>query len=585
MFLGIITLLTALVISGVAAYYSIVGLTAIFAAAFWPIVIMGTALEVGKVVSTVWLHYNWERASLKIKAYLVPAVIILMIITSLGIFGFLSRAHLEQTTPAGDVQEQVALFDEKIRIQRDNIADARSLLTQLDKAVADLSVGEGRELRRQDGTTYTQSAAERALSVRRSQARDRAALTKQIEEAQAEIVKLQEAKAPVASKLRKVEAEVGPIKYVAALIYGDEADHNMLEAAVRWVIIIIVVVFDPLAIVLILAATTSIDWAREARSKKKEEEAANSFVENDALKAQVTELEHHIDELQECLKEAHSALEAEIERSSQFVAEKTAALANKEELVNNINEVLAEVNARLQAISTTNEVLEADLQRTIVLNEQYQARLSDTDKRLTNVTSQYEELQEKYNSAVSDLDLLRQALEEMMAEPDPVVEPEPIPEPTPEPIPDPVVELTPEPVVEPEPIPEPVIEPEPVVDLTTPEPEPVAQPEPTLVEPYHRPPNVRMRNADFGVTFPKNPSVGDMFVRVDYNPNRLFKWAGTKWIEIDKSTTDSYTYDDRYINLLIKKLESGEYNVEDLNDAEKARIEEVLAKGTNNGKN
>ena len=255
MILTNIMFVVALALSAIAAFYSIVGLTAIFAAAVIPIVVMGTILEVAKVVVTLWLHEYWRQCRLLMKMYLVPAVFVLMVITSMGIFGFLSKAHLDQTVPTGDVAAQVQLIDEKITNERDNIANARTLLAQLDKAVLDISNAPDREV---NGRTI--SSAERALQVRRQQAQDRARLTATIEASQARIVKLQEEKAPFAKDLRKIEAEVGPIKYIAALIYGDNPDANLLEKAVRWVIIILVIVFDPLAIMMLLAATESRGW-------------------------------------------------------------------------------------------------------------------------------------------------------------------------------------------------------------------------------------------------------------------------------------------------------------------------------------
>lgn len=267
MFLTYAMLLVALCLSAVAAFYSIIGLTAIFAAAVVPIIIMGSILEIAKVTVTIWLHEYWSQCKRTMKLYLVPAVFTLMVLTSMGIFGFLSKAHLDQTVPAGDIVAQVGLFDEKIKNERDTISNARTLLAQLDRAVNDISSGPDKEIKLRNGETQVQTAAERALQVRRQQARDRAALIKTIEEAQARIVKLQEERAPIASEARKVEAEVGPIKYVAALIYGDQTDVTMLERAVRWVIILIVAVFDPLAIMMLLAATESMKWERERRAQ------------------------------------------------------------------------------------------------------------------------------------------------------------------------------------------------------------------------------------------------------------------------------------------------------------------------------
>ena len=254
MIFGYALLFVALLISSVAAFYSIAGLTAIFAAAFWPIVIMGGVLEIGKIATTVWLHKYWDRVAVQFKLYLVPAIAILMLITSMGIFGFLSKAHLDQAVPAGDISSQVQIFDDKIKTERDNIEGARKALKQMDAQVDE-------KLSR----TTDDRGAERAVQIRRNQSKERTALQNEISSAQKKISSLQEQRAPIASQARKVEAEVGPIKYIAALIYGDNPDANLLEKAVRWVIILIVLVFDPLALVLILAADQTFEWHRPKR--------------------------------------------------------------------------------------------------------------------------------------------------------------------------------------------------------------------------------------------------------------------------------------------------------------------------------
>jgi len=261
MIFGYVLLLIALTISAVAAFYSIAGLTAIFAAAFWPIVVMGSVLELGKIVTTVWLHKYWDRAALQFKLYLVPAIAILMLITSMGIFGFLSKAHLDQAVPAGDISSQVQIFDDKIKTERDNIEAARKALKQMDAQVDE-------KLSR----TTDDKGAERAVQIRRSQSRERTTLQNEIATAQKKISALQEQRAPIASQARKVEAEVGPIKYIAALIYGDNPDAGLLEKAVRWVIILIVLVFDPLALVLILAADQTFEWHRPRKRLPIDEE-------------------------------------------------------------------------------------------------------------------------------------------------------------------------------------------------------------------------------------------------------------------------------------------------------------------------
>ena len=260
-----LTLLVALSLSSVAAWYSIIGLTAIFAGAVIPVIIMGGILEVGKITTTVWLRKYWGRASWLLKLYLVPSVLALALLTSMGIFGFLSKAHMEQGINTGDSQAKLSLYDEKIKTQRDNIELARKALTQMDNQV-------DQRLSRGD----SENSAERAVQIRRQQAGERTKLQKEIGDAQKEIAKLNEERAPIAAENRKIEAEVGPIKYIAALIYGDNADNSTLEAAVRWVIILLVIVFDPLAIALVLAANASKEW-----DKEKEDEEGDSPLGNE----------------------------------------------------------------------------------------------------------------------------------------------------------------------------------------------------------------------------------------------------------------------------------------------------------------
>ena len=265
MFLSLITLAVALSLSVIAAYYSIAGLTAIFAAAVVPIMIMGSILELAKVVVTIWLHEYWSRARWLMKLYLVPAVLMLMLITSMGIFGFLSKAHSDQNLVSGDVTAKIAIYDEKIKIEKDNIDVNRKSLKQLDEAVDQVM-----------GRSSDEKGADKAVAVRRSQQKERQRLLVEIAESQKHITALSEQRAPIAAEVRKVEAEVGPIKYIAALIYGDNPDANVLERAVRWVIILLVCVFDPLAIMMLLAATESLKWARD-KPKEKEEVSEDGY--------------------------------------------------------------------------------------------------------------------------------------------------------------------------------------------------------------------------------------------------------------------------------------------------------------------
>lgn len=261
MALAWLLLLSGLVISSVAIFYSVTGLAAIFSAAVIPIIIMGGSLEVGKIVTALWLHKYWKKAPFLMKSYLVIAVFVLMLITSLGIFGFLSKAHNDQILVTGDIDSQIALYDEQINIERENIENSRKLIKQLDDVVIKKTEQEGREFKDKNNNTVKEDVAERALQIRRSQAKDRARLTKDIEIAQTKIIEIQQKKAPIASEARKVEAEVGPIKYVAKFIYGD-ADQNLLEKAVTWMILTIIFVFDPLAILLLLASQWTFGWLK-----------------------------------------------------------------------------------------------------------------------------------------------------------------------------------------------------------------------------------------------------------------------------------------------------------------------------------
>jgi hypothetical protein len=252
MILAYLLLLTGLTISAVAIYYSVVGLTAIFSAAAIPIIIMGSALEVGKLVCASWLKANWERAPRFMKIYMTIAVVVLMFITSMGIFGFLSKAHNDQNLVSGDVQSKIAIYDEKIKTARENIEADRKQLKQMDDAVDQI-------MARSDDA----KGADKANAVRKSQQKDRVSLAKDIEANQKTISQLNDESAPIRAENRKVEAEVGPIKYIAAFIYGANPDASLLEQAVTWIIILIVIVFDPLAVIMLLASQMTFAWTKE----------------------------------------------------------------------------------------------------------------------------------------------------------------------------------------------------------------------------------------------------------------------------------------------------------------------------------
>ena len=241
-----LTLLTALGLSGVAAYYSVIGLAQIFPGSFWPVVIMGSILEISKLVTVSWLYRNWRECPFLIKSYLSIAVVILMLITSMGIFGFLSKAHLEHSADNAPLVDKIALLDEKIKTEKENVESNRKAIKQYDEVV-DQTMGRSTD----------EKGADKAQAIRRSQQKDRARILQEIQQSQATIAKYSEERAPLSTELKKIEADIGPIKYIAALAYG-EATNDIIDKAVRLVILLIIVVFDPLAILLIIAYNMSI---------------------------------------------------------------------------------------------------------------------------------------------------------------------------------------------------------------------------------------------------------------------------------------------------------------------------------------
>ena len=236
-------LLSGLCLSSAAAYYSIAGLIAIFPGAVLPITLMGGSLEFAKIVTATYLFKSGKHISKFMRIYMTIAVVILMIITSMGIFGFLSKAHSEQGAVTGDAQSKIAIYDEKLKTAKEAIESDRNQLRQMDAAVDQVMA-----------RSTTEQGADKANSIRKSQQRDRAALAKDIETNQKIIVHLNDESAPLRADLRKIEVEVGPIKYIAELIYGNDAK-NHFDDAVRSVIILLVIVFDPLAVMLLISAT------------------------------------------------------------------------------------------------------------------------------------------------------------------------------------------------------------------------------------------------------------------------------------------------------------------------------------------
>ena len=257
----IIVFLSAISISVIAAGYSIAGLTALFAGAVVPIIAMGSALEVGKLVAASWLYNNWRNKFVpqSLKFYLTFATIVLVFITSMGIFGFLSKAHLDQVQPTASNEIRVELIQTQIDQQNTIISRSQNTLSLLDKT-----------LEKYIDMEYVT----RGLKEREKQKSERDALNLAISNAIDEISKLTLAKSALELQQEKIEAEVGPIKYIAELIYGDTAkDH--FDEAVRWVIIVLIFVFDPLAVLLLIAANISLRTRREGQEEVKNTKKVN----------------------------------------------------------------------------------------------------------------------------------------------------------------------------------------------------------------------------------------------------------------------------------------------------------------------
>jgi hypothetical protein len=475
-----LTLFVALCISAIAAYYSVLGLSTIFAGALIPIIVMGTILEIAKIVTTVWLHHFWDRAGFAIRTYLTGAVIALAFLTSMGIFGLLSKAHSDQGLVSGDVQAQLSLIDEKIRTQRENIDLARRALEQMNAQV-DQRLARGE----------SEAGAERAVQIRRQQAPERAKLQREIADAQKAIATLNEERAPIAAKNRKVEAEVGPIKYIAALIYGDNPDSNLLERAVRWVTIMIVIVFDPLAIILILAANNSLRWERENRTREHQPELAPMHVADVSEPPSAEEIQ-----------EPEHAEPTENYSQGNYSINYTLGPINIKQ-PEQTPELEPEVNVEEPAVPTwPTEWREAEpIAETTKPAEEIETMGVTKAAELFHPNEQYV----TYNGKVMSIEALRGM-------------------------------------------------------------------RPDLVLSANSPENEIL----FGSRFPDSARAGDLYIRVDQIPHRVFKFNSVKWVEIDKQNNTTYLQNIAYVQHLISKIDTGEIDPDDLSPAEQDEVANYL---------
>ena len=501
MILAWLLLLTGLTLSSVAIYYSVVGLTAIFSAAAVPIMIMGVSLEVAKLVCATWIKQYWTQVPRLMKTYMVTAVVLLMLITSMGIFGFLSKAHNDQNLVSGDVQSKIAIYDEKIRTARDNIEANRKALKQMDEAVDQVM-----------GRSTDEKGADKAVAIRNGQKRDRAAIAKDIEANQRIIATLNDEAAPIRAEVRKVEAEVGPIKYIAAFLYGVTPDAGMLEKAVTWIIITIVVVFDPLAVIMLLAAQMTFAWRRAEGDWVHDKDGTIVSV---TPGTKITDDEAAMDISAEDIPgiTTRPFTQAEIDALNKPIVDEAITVEKYAENNPPINESI---------ISTEPTIQELD---------------SDVGKKPI-----VDEIQEPPVAAEPQFEGIRTPGSDEWVQTGPVFD-------------------TP--------------------NLRAGEASPgrnrgvmYSQP----VQADNTPSLGKASNSDFGNQYPDNPEKGDVYLRTDFLPNRLFKYNGNKWIEVDKNQTDVYAYEEQYIKYLIEQIEQGKYDAETLTAVEREQIAQYIGK-------
>jgi len=260
---SLLPFLTAIALSAVAAYYSVIGLAQIFPGSYWPIIIMGSVLEMAKLVTVSWLYNNWNVTTRWMRYYFLIAVLLLMGITSMGIFGYLSKAHIEHSTSLSPLIEKEFIYDEKIKVQKETIEANRKNLLQLDAAVDQVMA-----------RSTDERGAERSNQIRKAQQKERSRIADENTRAQTEIQKITEEKSPISLEIKKAESDLGPIKYVADVVYGTQ-DRDLIDKAVRLVIFVIIVVFDPLAVLLLIAANQT--YRKSIKDKKQKVKVRKSI--------------------------------------------------------------------------------------------------------------------------------------------------------------------------------------------------------------------------------------------------------------------------------------------------------------------
>jgi hypothetical protein len=427
----------------------------------------------------------------------------------MGIFGFLSKSHSDTGVTGGDVAAQIAMLDEKIKTQRDNIDTVRRALQQMDDQV-------NQRLARSDN----EQGAERAVQIRRQQSPERAKLQKEIADAQAIISKLNEERAPIAANQRKVEADIGPIKYIAALIYGDNPDSNLLERSVRWVIIVIVIVFDPLAIILILAANSSLKIDSERKNKT---ETTDSSTVTTTETVTVSQKEIEISAVSE------EILDDKVKSTNNFNLSDYPYLFKTPESRHppGVEPVLPQVYKDTKSIVVTDNTLD------------YAQAQYDTKYTLNPTTIKLEEVTDETN--INDIKQIHETDST-----------------------DDLVETVEKPRFD---------ENQEYVhfDGKLTSIKALKETRPDLI--------VKDKNSsiiNFGSKFPQYAFSGEFCIRTDTKPHKMYKFESKKWVNVDKNAVTIYLQNVQYIRYLINQIEAGEYHLDYLTDSEQHEITNYL---------
>ena len=556
MMLNYIALLTALSISGVAAYYSIYGLTAIFSGVFWPIVIMGSVLEVGKIVTTVWLHTYWHQLRWLLKSYMSIAVAVLMFITSMGIFGFLSRAHIEVTSQAGGGELLIQQVELSISTEQKRIDDARAVIKQMDDAITGLLKGSGANAERDNNRTAAMTT--QATKLRENQKKEREALNKSIDEGNKRIAELSKEKLKLKQEDLKLQAEVGPVKYIAQLIYDDEVPgQNILEKAVRWVIIIIVAVFDPLAVAMVLGVTMVMNKRRE------EKDLLQKQAEHDS------DGNRNIELPLEVIREVEVIKEVPVDVIREVIVE-----------VERIVEVPVEVERIVEVPVEVEKIVEVYVDRSHEQPSIEIKNIGTTDIQLKNERDQF------YLTSLSETkraDAAEQELAEalVLLEQAKNVEPQVVEK---------IVEVVKEVPVEVQ------VEVEKLVQDTTHMFALTRELDALLKENERKDNMIQQLKANLRITqeekagvsadeyddfvdtevmgahFPEQGTIGQLYMHT--KTNRLYKFNGDTWMEADKNMNTSYTYDETWQHWMLGRLSRGESDWDDLTSAEQSALEQ-----------